>query len=360
MHVDRSSLALAFLVSLAGTTAAQLTTFTLPTGTGNDPRSVIIIGNQHVVVSNQLDAWQHFVNVANPVSPAVTTSYNPPGSDQWYEAEYTPDYGGRLFTGHRNGGLVMTDVSNPAAPVHLQTVTTYYHYRGMRYHTDPATSRRFLFYNDTNWGMVVYELLGAGTSLSKLWDNYANGTNDGNGMEITGSTLLQYGRPNNAMTTRHLRSFDITTPPTPTELVKITTTTPNANHAFTQMRKHPLFKQLVLASRWYDGIEIIDVTNPAQPVVTPILLPDPNLVVWGSCFFPASPYAVSYGSYLVGTTRYYWWLFLLILPSSQPSVIFSGLAPMDIHDVTMDAGTGRIYVVGRDLATLTKGLLQIY
>ena len=56
MHVDRSSLALAFFVSLAGTTAAQLTTFTLPTGTGNDPRSVIIIGNQHVVVSNQLDA----------------------------------------------------------------------------------------------------------------------------------------------------------------------------------------------------------------------------------------------------------------------------------------------------------------
>jgi hypothetical protein len=33
-----------------------------------------------------------FINVANPVTPTLTSSFNPPGGDQWYESEYTPDF----------------------------------------------------------------------------------------------------------------------------------------------------------------------------------------------------------------------------------------------------------------------------
>lgn len=350
---------LAGILLLATPAFAQLGTLTLPAGTGADPRSVIVIGGNHVVVSNQLDGWQHFVNVANPSAPALATSFNPPGSDQWYEAEYTPDFGGRLFTGHRGGGLHMIDVSNPAAPALLTSAATLYHYRGMRYFADPSSGRRFLFYNETNWGLAAYEVLGNGTTLAKYWDNFANATNDGNGLELVGRHLFQYGRPDVAMTTRYFRVFDINNPLQPAQVHLTTTTSLNSGHAFTQLRRHPLAPR-ILASRWYDGLDVIDVGNPTAPVSTKVLPADPNLICWGSCFLGSSPFAVSYGSVVISSVRYYWWLFLVVPPSGPVQFLASGQSPIDIHDVAVSPTTGRVFVAGRSLPSLTSGLLLIF
>jgi hypothetical protein len=357
-HLARLAALAAALPSVLATVAAQFGSLTLPAGTGNDPRSVIRIGGNHLVISNQLDGWQHFVNVANPAMPALTTSFNPPGGDQWYEAEYTPEFGGRLFTGHRGGGLHVLDVSNPAAPALLTSAVTAYHYRGLRYLADPVSTRRFLYYNETNWGLAVYEVLGGGTMLTKVWDNFANGTNDGNGLELVGRHLFQYGRPDVSMTTRLFRAFDVTVPAAPVQVHLGTTTSPNSGHAFTQLRRHPLFPR-ILAARWYDGLDVIDVATPASPVSTKILPAMPELICWGSCFVPNSPYAVAWGSLLVGTTRAYWLLFLLVPPAGPAQILWSGLAPLDVHDVTIDAGN-RIYMAGRALPSLASGVLQVW
>jgi len=138
------TLPISFLVaSLCAAASAQIATLTLPAGIGDDPRSVLLVGNSHLAISNQVDGWQHMVDVSNPLLPTLTTSYNAPFGDQWFEAEFTPDFGGRLFTAHRGGGINMIDVSVPSAPFAVSSVSTVYHFRGLRYlsSTAPASSR---------------------------------------------------------------------------------------------------------------------------------------------------------------------------------------------------------------------------
>jgi hypothetical protein len=309
------------------------------------------------VISNQVDGWQHFVNVAAPAAPALTRSFNPPYSDQWFEAEYTPDHGGRLFTAHRGGGLNVIDVSNPAAPATLTSVATLYHFRGMRYANSGGKS--YLYYNETNWGLAVYDVVGGGTSLMKLWDNFANGTNDGNGLEIVGNHIYQFGTPANSPTTRMFKAFGLGNPALPAQVFSTTNTSPVSGNGNVLLRRHPSAPRM-LAARFYDGLDLIDVTNPAAPVATKIVPADPSIVCWGAAFFPNSVVAMAYGSAQFGAVRFSWWLFLIVAPAGPPVVLTAGLSPMDIHDVTFDAAAGRAYVVGRDTATLLTGLLHVY
>ncbi|MBK8975449.1 MAG: hypothetical protein IPM29_05955 [Planctomycetes bacterium] len=328
---------------LAAAGHAQIATLTLPASIGDDPRSVVRVnGGTHLAISNQVDGWLHMVNVTNPLSPSLTTSYNPPFGDQWFEAEYTPQFGGRLFTGHRGGGINIIDVSNPLSPSAVASIPSIYHFRGMRYRT--VGSGGALFYNETNNGLGVYQVNNTGTNMSLVWNDYAP-NQDGNGMEIVGDLLYQMGTPANTTSTRLHRGFDIGNPflPVMTMNNTLTNQAPTGGHCL--LRKQP-GSPYVLAARWNDGLQLHDCTFPNNPVVYPILPASPAVVCWGAAWI--SPvFAVAYGSFTIGNINYYWWLILQV--TAGPSILPLNLVmvPLDTHDITADPNTNRIYVVGR-------------
>ncbi|MEZ5966344.1 MAG: hypothetical protein R3F56_21090 [Planctomycetota bacterium] len=331
------------LLSFLCAVASAQTILTLPAGIGDDPRSVVVIGNgSHVAISNQVDGWLHVVNVTNQFNPTLATSYNPPFGDQWFEAEYTPQFGGRLFTGHRGGGLNMIDVSNPLAPVSVAQVPTIYHFRGLRYR--PLTSGGALFYNETNSGLNVFQVNGTGTGMASVWNDYA-ANQDGNGMEIVGDILYQMGTPPNATATRLHRGFDIGNPFLPVMTMNNTLVNQEPAGGHCQLRKQPILPY-VLASRWNDGLQLHDCTFPNSPVIYPILPASPTIRCWGAAFI-APTVAIAYGSVTVGSVTVYWWMFLQVLPGPVITPLGVITVPLDTHDITVNPNTNNIYVVGR-------------
>jgi hypothetical protein len=331
----------AALAVLCAVPAAQIGTLTLPAGIGDDPRSVVVLnGGTHVAVSNQVDGWLHVVDVTTPSTPTLATSYNPPFGDQWFEAEFTPQFGGRLFTGHRGGGLNMIDVSNPLAPAAVASLSTIYHYRGLRYR--PLTNGGALFYNETNSGLNVFQVNGTGTNLASVWNDYA-ANQDGNGMEIVGDLLYQMGTPPSATATRLHRGFDIGNPFFPVMTMNNTLPNQQASGGHCLLRKQPVLPY-ILAARWNDGLQLHDASLPNAPVVYPILPASPSIRCWGAAFINPT-FAIAYGSVTIGTSTAYWWLILQVLPGPTIIPITAIQVPLDTHDII--AGGSNIYVVGR-------------
>jgi len=331
------------LATLGAHAAAQIGTLTLPAAIGDDPRSVVVInGGTHVAISNQVDGWLHVANVVTPTAPALATSYNPPFGDQWFESEFTPQFGGRVFTAHRGGGLNMIDVSNPLAPVAVASLPTIYHFRGLRYRPVPGGGA--LFYNETNSGLNVFQLNNTGTTLTSVWNDYA-ANQDGNGMEIVGDILYQMGTPPSATSTRLHRGFDIGNPYFPVMTMNNTLTGQDPAGGHCLLRKSPVLPY-ILAARWNDGLQLHDATIPNSPVIYPILPASPNIRVWGAAFI-APTVAMAYGSVTVGSVTAYWWYFLSVLPGPTIIPLAVLTVPLDTHDVTTDPTFTRIYVVGR-------------
>lgn len=334
---------LGFALLAFATAASAQTILTLPAGIGDDPRSVVAFnGGQHLAISNQVDGWLHVVNVTNPFSPTLATSYNPPFGDQWFEAEYTPQFGGRLFTGHRSGGINMINLSNPLSPSAV-SIPSIYHFRGMRYR--PVGNGGALFYNETNTGLAAYQVNGTGTTLTPMWNDFGPSNQDGNGMEIVGDVLYQMGTPPSAASTRLHRGFDIGNPFLPVMTMNNTLTGQVATGAHNLLRKQP-GSPYVLAARWNDGLELHDCTVPNAPVVYPIIPAIPGVRVWGAAFIQA-PFAIAYGSLTIGSSTAYWWFLMQVLPGP---VVVPGpvlVVPIDTHDITYHQPSNRIYAVGR-------------
>lgn len=366
MQIPFSSSCLLTGLGLVAGVSAQIATLTLPAGTGDDPRSVVVVGNNHLAISNQVDGWQHMVNIINPLLPTLTTSYNPPFGDQWFEAEFTPDYGGRLFTAHRGGGINMIDVSVPSSPFAVASVSTIYHFRGLRYLSN-ASINPVLYYNATNQGLEAYDVLSAGTVLNSVWNNFGP-NQDGNGLEllqIPGAVghLYQFGAPPSNPTTRELRVFDVSTPAAPVQcFVQTLTGQQNGGHA--QLRRLRLnFAPRIIAARWNDGLDLIDAPIPCSPVITnlfPSNIFGLTITYWGSLPFPNSPLVLVYGSLVVNSNPnvrfYFWWPWTV--PSVGPATPGTPIiVPLDTHDMTVDTNTGRLYMVGRIAG---QGLLWVF
>lgn len=343
------------ILALCATAAAQIGTLTLPAGIGDDPRSVVILsGGSHVAISNQVDGWLHSVNVTTPTNPTLATSYNPPFGDQWFEAEFTSQFGGRLFTAHRGGGINMIDVSNPLAPNAIASTPSTYHFRGMRYR--PLANGGALFYNETNSGLGVFQVNNIGTTLAPVWNNYS-ANNDGNGMETVGDVLYQLGTPPSSPTDRLHRGFDIGNPFLPVMTMNNTFTNQAASGAHNLMRKQPGLPYVIVA-RWNDGLQLHDCSIPNSPVIYPILPASPAIRCWGAAWLNPIT-AMAYGSVTVGTSTVYWWFFLQVTagPSILPITVIQ--VPLDTHDVIANPSNNRIYVVGR-LGGNAQGLLWVF
>ncbi|MBK8975013.1 MAG: hypothetical protein IPM29_03735 [Planctomycetes bacterium] len=343
---------------LATGASAQIGILTLPSGIGDDPRSVRVIGSNHVVVSNQVDGWQHFVNVSIPSAPSLTSSLDPPYGDQWFEAEYTPTWGGRLFTGHRFQGVNMIDVSNPSLPVVLDSQPAGYHFRGLRYQRNGANGR--LFYNATNQGLQVWDVLGNGTTLSAGWNNFAT-NQDGNGLELIGNELFQLGAPPFSPGTRELRTFAVVPLSNPAQCF-LQTQLGQQGDGHALLRRSLLPAPRIVACKWLAGLDLVDVTNPCNPVVTqlfPSVIGPVSITYWGAASLPSTPVFVVYGSIVLNnnplTRTWFWWFWTVpAVGPASPGLLVT--LPLDTHDIEADPNTGRIYVVGRNTNTNTGEL----
>ncbi|MBK8096731.1 MAG: hypothetical protein IPK26_06465 [Planctomycetes bacterium] len=331
---------------------AQVAQLTLPT---NDPRSVIVTAGSHLIISDQVNGQQLLYDIATPSNPTLTATINPPFGDQWFEAEYTPDFGGRLFTGHRFGGLNMLDTSNPAAPTVAASVSTIYHYRGLKYRNFGGQS--YLYYAETNWGLSVYSV--GANSLSPLWSDFSNANNDANGMEVVGQHLFLYGTPYNRRSTRELKTYDLVNPAAPLLINTLVQQQGGSVSGHCQLRVDGT-GTVLLASRQLEGLDLIDIGNPAAPVVTQVIPADPNVSCWGAFAFPNTPFAIIYGWLGVGAAATGWAYFVVVTPSAIVP-IGGGTIPYIIRDIAQDPATGRLFIAARTNPTPTgTGVLYVY
>jgi len=341
------------LALLTSTGRAQIGSLTLPTA---DPRSVVVINGNHVVVGERVLGHQHYVDVSNPALPSLSVTLDPPFYDQWFDAEYTPDFGGRLFTGHRFGGINMIDTSNPLAPTVAATdPAATYHYRGLRYRTFGGQS--LLYYAEVNMGLAVYSV--GATSLTRIWTDFLNATNDANGLEVVGNHLYLFGTPFSQPGRRELKTYDLGNPAAPA-LVNLRTNfgVIAAAQGHCQLRNTGLGTHL-LASRQRDGLDLIDLSNPAAPVSTMLIPPLQDVVCWGSFSYPNSTISFVYGFLISGTVRTGWLYSFHVLPGNVIVPIAGGLTAIEIHDMAVDTTTGRTFVTGIDWTT-NQGVLQVY
>ncbi len=349
--------------ALGPSTTAQIGVLALPAGTGDDPRSVQFIGNGHVVVSERVDGWQHFVDVSVPNAPSLTSSLNPPFWDQWFEAEYTPAYGGRLFTAHRGGGLNMIDVSNPNLPVVVSSLNSGYHFRGLRYQrggSGPYTGR--LLYNSTNQGLEVYDIVGSGSSMVAGWNGFGP-NQDGNGLELINDNVYQLGKQPFSPYQRELRTY--TAPPNLAPVQCDQQSFPSVGDGHALLRRSLLPCPRIMSCEWRDGLHLIDASNPCSPVRTqlfPSQLGPLDITYWGAASIPSSPWFVAYGSFLINndpnTRQYFWWFWHVpAFGAATPGLIVT--LPFDTRDIQFEPQSGRVYVVGRNTNT-NQGQLQIF
>jgi hypothetical protein len=341
------------IASVGDTVAAQIGSLNLPS---SPLRSLHVLPGGYVVAAAVAGGVQFYVDVSNPTAPVVATIVDPPFGDQWFEAEYTPDFGGRLFTGHRFGGLNMLDVSNPLAPTVAATdPQAIYHYRGLRYRNFGGQS--LLYYGETNWGLAVYAV--GANSLTRVWTDFANATSDANGMEVVGNHLYLFGCPFVQPGRRELKTYDLSTPAVPVQVDLNTdwlVAAPAQGHC--QLRATGLGSHL-LAARHADGLDLVDLADPAAPVPTPLVPPIPGVHVWGSYSMPGATESIVYGVLVVGVVRTPWWFSFHVLPGFGILPINGGVAPIEVFDMAADPATGRLFVLGRDAATL-QGRLLVY
>lgn len=341
------------LALLSGAARAQIGSLILPSA---DPRSVVVINGNHVVVGERSLGHQHYIDVSNPALPSLSVTLDPPFYDQWFDAEYTPDFGGRLFTGHRFGGLNMIDTSNPLAPVVAATdPAATYHFRGLRYRNFSGQS--LLYYAEVNMGLAVYSV--GANSLTRVWTDFNHTINDANGLEVVGNHLYLFGTPYVQPGRRELKTYDLTNPAAPA-LVDLRTNfgVIAAAQGHCQLRATG-FGTHILASRQRDGLDLIDLSNPAAPVSTTLIPPLQDVVCWGSFSYPNSTISFVYGMLITGTVRTGWWYSFHVIPGFGIVPIDGGLAPIEVHDMAVDTTTGRTFVTGIDWST-NQGVLRIY
>ena len=366
---DPSPVLLALVTLIAAASAsAQIGKLVLPLATGDDPRSVLAIGNGHVVVSNQKDAWQHFVKVSTPTTPTLSTSFNPPYGYQWFEAEYTPMWGGRIFTAHRFGGLNIIDVSNPLAPGvtggYAPGAPSVYHFRGLRYVQESFTNG-VLYDCQANQGLLAWNITGSGTVANPVWNDFS-ATGDANGVEVMGSNLYQCGLWQNSPTVRKMLHFDISNLQLPTGPAYSANWFGQTSNS-TLLRKSNLpGSKRMISTRWTDGAEVFDFTastsSPsAYTLVAQTMVPGITVLTWGSYSFPGTPLVMLYGQVWATSnpaTKWHFWWFWDVPVTGAPTPNYFVTLPFETHDVTSDA-SGRIYIVGQNPVTL-RGELWIY
>jgi hypothetical protein len=356
-----------FLALLAGTLPGQISTTTLNTYTGTFPMSVVLVpnpGSLHAVVSLWSTSAQVPVDVTNPASPVPGTSGSAP-QDQYCRAWYTPDFGGRLLTAHRFGGIRMWDASPAALPGPLSiltALTTHYSHEGLKTFTDPATTTTWLFYSEqhtsptTLGGLRIYQL---GSSSFTPLGTVLTTAAAGNALEVSnnGNFVWQWGDQNNNALDGVLRTYDTTNKSAPVEQPRLAFPY-TSSYADKYLEKNANELALV-GALGNDGLATIDITNPASPALG-LQISVPGLHVRGVTFIPGTDYGLLWGFVQFGTTYVdFLWFFGAPTATAGFNLIGGPIVTLGFQNLDVKILNSRVYVVGRDRVSLAS-LLQIW
>lgn len=233
----------------------------------NQRASGVTAFGQVAYVSLHDDGVTHTIDLTFPNAPTSITSFNPAFGDQFHENVVI---NGRLFCGHRFGGLNMWDVSNPNLPAQLDTTGTNYHHDGLEVRN--LGVGQILFYSEHNagaqpGGLHVYDVTGG--SLNLLGTSLVgNNLRDGRFLKVTSDQWV-YQFDGGAGSTRPLmlNVYDCQTINTPTMVLQFNLGNALGNYTGgTDLELHPSERVLYAACQ-FDGLRVVDIGVRNAPVV---------------------------------------------------------------------------------------------
>ncbi len=317
------------------------------------PRSVHPAGN-FVFCCMTESGRQITVDATVVASPTIAGTYNPPLSDQFGDGAYTRMFGGRLVTGHRWGGLNLGDTS--AAPLlsTADTDATVYHHEGIKIYTE-ATGATWVAYSEQNTsaanagGLMMYRMTaGALTPVG----SFLNNDQGGNDLEFGDMArsiyqLGEIGGPNNVRF--WVYDSDVANGfVTPTRIVDVPLPSATVRISSSQMEGNIQKNNLVL-TRGFEGLSVVDVTNPLTPAFNTILQMPGTLYFDGVRFFPNSNIAVVWGLVRVGSVDTD---FVFFVDASVPGFLIpmmGSVYPKRVNDIQIQGP--RIYILGTNRTT---------
>lgn len=349
---------------LTATASAQLSTTIL--STTRTPRSIVLapnpIGN-HVVVSMSQQSEQIPVNVTIPTVPVVGASAFH-GQDQFCDAWWVQDFGGRLLSAHRFGGVQMWDASpgTLSGPVTtLGYTATNYSHEGLKTYSPPGAT--FVLYSEQHTsssgfgGLIVYQLgASALTQVGQLL--FPAGAGRDLDVSRDGRFVWQWGDRNNNLLDGVLRVYDTNGYGGNPTLLNTVPYAYTYGYADTDLVRNTSQTTLVSAMGW-DGLIAIDVTTPATPVINTMVGAQQTLFFDGVTMVPNTDVALTWGFVKIGTLEVDFMQFLntgtpgLAIPIG--GAIFPGFR---VDDVKVQVPN--VHCVGRTRTTNLQSVLVIY
>ncbi len=370
LFLHKTLLAIAFAIAspsaplLAATAGAQLSITPLSSAQ-NAPRSVVLVQNPigfYAICSLTNQSTQIPVNVTNPVTPTVGVAATF-SQDQYCDAIWTPNWGGRLITAHRFGNVRTWDATVPFMPGPLPGISltnTNYSHEGLDSYTD-SLGMTYVLYSEQHTspnglgGLILYQL--TPTGLTYVGQNLIGGS-AGSALEVSnsGSHVWQWSDRNNNQFDGVLRVYG-TNGYSGNPLLLNTVPYPYT-YAYVDkdLRKNASSNNLAGAMGW-DGMVAVDVSSPTNPVVNTILGPSQTLFIDGVTFMPASNIAVFWGFVRIGNVdTHFIYFFDATIPGTLLPIV--GFLPgFKVDDIKVLGS--RFYCLGRD-QTANLPILVIY
>lgn len=329
------------------------------------PRSIELVPTPislNVICSMTQGSRQIPVDVTNPVAPVVGLPATH-SQDQYCDAVYTPDFGGRLVTAHRFGGLQVWDATLPnlGGPLPLlgysatnyshEGLKTYFH-QGSTYvlygeqHTSPTSQGGLEIWRLNSGGLTFVGqhmmTAAAGRALTLSRD---------------GRVVWQWGDQNNDNTDGVLRVYSTNGYTGNPILIN------SVNHPFVQpytdkdIESNAAQTNLLSAMGW-DGLRAIDISIVTSPVINTVFPPSTTLFFDGVTFVPSTNIAVVWGLIRFGSTDID---FLAFFDASIPGAAIPLLVippGFRVDDVKVQGN--HLYCLGRDRAASMAPILVIY
>lgn len=332
-----------------------------PSGGGLTVLSVAPAG-EHVICSFVQDGQTKSVDVSDVQNPVICTGtpYNPPYWDQFADGIWSPIYGGRFFTAHRFGGLNMLDASDPCALSPLASVATHYSHEGLSLWQVPCPDSNvggYLFYSEQHTapgglgGLIIYPVTAGALGTPATALSVQRG---GLALDVTknGNLAFQIAYNTNISFVPHLMVYDTSNKAAPS-LVQDFLLPGNDQYPDCDLELNPSETHVFAALGWA-GLQAIDVTTPAAPVVSSVIT-DTTLWIEGLTFFGKDVLLAS-GRIYSGSTWSNFFAALNVVNPAAPTLLAFIDPGITIRDMKIE--DGHLYLAGPD-ATGNQ-ILQIW
>ncbi|MEZ5966804.1 MAG: hypothetical protein R3F56_23395 [Planctomycetota bacterium] len=359
-------LAISFVLAAPAAAQYGLSTTVLSTVSPTPiPRSIVMVPNPvglHAICSMTQQSRQIPVDVTNPLAPTVGA----PATitrDQYCDAVYTPDFGGRLVSAHRFGGLQVWDATMPSLAGPLPALgfsATNYSHEGLKTYFHQGVT--YVLYGEqhtsptTQGGLEIWRLDSGGVSFV---GEHMMTAAAGRALTVSqdGRIVWQWGDQNNDNLDGVLRVYS-TNGYTGAPILINTVTHPFVQtYTDKDIESNAVQTNLLSALGW-DGLRAIDISVVTSPVINTVFGPSTSLFFDGVTFVPSTNIAVVWGLIRIGTTDID---FLAFFDASIPGAAVPLLVippGFRVDDVKVQGN--HLYCLGRDRAAAMAPILVVY